>query len=110
MLLQPHPLLATCTYKRALQTFEAGGFAFQCSSTPQIVVVVVMALLCYFQFTAFLPTAKKTRLRDTVTQLANPAILHKVQQAKQLKNRQGYTVMLDRQKSHKFVGRPDFPK
>ena len=77
MLLQPHPLLATCTYKRALWMFEAGGFAFQCSSTPQI-VVVVMALLCYFQSTAFLPTAKKTRLRDTVTQLANPAVLHKV--------------------------------
>ena len=36
----------------------------QCSSTPQI-VVLVMAMLRYFQSTASLPTAKEAKLKDT---------------------------------------------
>ena len=57
-------------------------------------VVLVMALLHYFQSTAFLPTVKETRLRDTVTQSENTAIL------------QGR----HKKKSLKVVERPAFPK
>jgi len=41
------------------------------------IVVLVMALLHYFQSTASLPTPKETR--DTVTQSTNTAILREVQ-------------------------------
>ena len=57
-----------------------------------------MALLHYSQSMASLPTAKETRLRDTVTQSANAAVLCEIQQAKWLRMRKAYTEMFDRQK------------
>ena len=68
----------------------------QCSSTPQI-VVLVMALVHYFQSTTSLATAKEARVGDTVTQSTNTAILHEVQQSKQLRKCKAYTTFIAEQ-------------
>ena len=81
-----------------LQTFiRSSRFCTSHSSKPQI-VELVMALLHYSQSMASLPTAKETRLRDTVTQSANAAVLREIQQVKWPRMRKAYTEMLDRQK------------
>ena len=89
-----------CKRYRCLK-FETSHYN-QRSSTPQI-VVLVMALLRFFQSTASLPTAKETRLGNTVTQSANAAILREVQQAKQPRKRKAYTMLTAEQRAAKYL-------
>ena len=79
--------------------------------------VAAMALLCYFQVTAFLPTAEDTTLGDTVTQSANAAVLREVQ-AEWPRKRKAYTVFTAEQRAtigkyaseHRNAANPDIVK
>jgi len=51
-----------------------------------------------FPIYALLANSQETRLRDTVTQSANAAVLREIQQVKWPRMRKAYTEMLDRQK------------
>ena len=57
-----------------------------------------MALLRYFQVTAFLPTAEETAIGNTVTQSANAAVLREMQ-AEWLRKREPYTVSTAEQRA-----------
>ena len=57
-----------------------------------------MALLRYFQVTAYLPTAEDMTLGDTVTQSANAAVLREVQ-AERPRKRKAYTVFTAEQRA-----------
>ena len=59
---------------------------------------MVMALLRYFKAKASLPTAEETALGDTVTQLANTAVLREIQ-AKRPKKRKAYTMYTAEQRA-----------
>ena len=58
----------------------------------------MMGLFCYFQPTMSLPTTQEKALSDTVTQLANTAVLHAVQ-AKRAGKRKAYIVFTAKQRA-----------
>ena len=57
----------------------------------------MIALFRYFQLANSLPTARETQLGDVMTQSANAAVLHEIQQrlqANQPRKRKAYTVFI----------------
>ena len=101
------PTSSKCALRTFISKNETSHFN-QCSSTSQI-IMLVMTLLCCFQSTTSLPTAKETRFRDTVTRSANTAVLHDVQKAKWLWKHKTYTAFTAEQRAAIYASKHGTP-